>query len=129
MVLKGDNTVLVGVQRHRLRLCVHEPRRRDGFLRNLIHAGEQILQNAFAVRTGLDLVDAVAVRRLYLKDSVGHGLAGISILFIDDEVGPLLVLQGDHAGFAGEQLHMVLPQVQNVILQSVGLHNGIDPRI
>ena len=127
MVLKGDNTVLVGVQRHRLRLCVHEPRRRDGFLRNLIHAGEQILQDALAVHAGLDL--AVAVCRLYLKDSVGHGLAGISILFMDDEIGPLLVLQGDHAGFAGEQLHMVLPQVQNVILQSVGLHNGIDPRI
>ena len=46
-------------------------------------------------------------------------------MLIHDEVGTLLVLHGQGAGLAGEQLHVVFPHIQNVRGVRGSLPHGI----
>ena len=55
-------------------------------------------------------------------------VAGVGVLFVDDQVGPALVLNGDGAGLAGEQLHMVFLEVKNVVGNRGRLLDGVHAR-
>ena len=129
VVLKENLPILVGIEGHKLVGRVLEVGLRDGFLRNFVHAGEQILQSALAVRAGLDLVDAVAVCGLHQENRVGDDLAGVRVPFPDDEVGPLVVLHPQLGGLVGEQLYMVLGLVQNMVGQGGSFHHGVHTRL
>ena len=48
---------------------------------------------------------------------------------IQNEVGPLLVLNGDSAGLSGEQLNMVLLEVKDMVGNSGRLLDGVHVRI
>ena len=49
-------------------------------------------------------------------------------MLIDDQVGPFLVLDDQSAGLSGEKLHMILPQVNDMICCGHRLPDGVDPR-
>ena len=129
MVLKVHRMGPVGVQSDQLGFRVHEVGRGDGLLGDLIHAGEQVGQNRLALRVGLDLIHAVAVRGLHQKHRVGNRLPGIGVPLVDHEVGAALVLDGDRGCLAGEQLHVVLSQVKDVVRHGGGLLHGVHARL
>ena len=114
VILKINRVVAVGIERCKLAGSVQQIGGRYGLLRDLIHTGQQVLQLRLALAVCLDLVNAMAVCRPDFKHGVSDGFAGVSIMLIHDEVGTLLVLHGQGAGLAGEQLHVVLPHIQNV---------------
>ena len=70
----------------------------------------------------------MAVCRPHDKNRVLYCGAVVRVIFIDVEVGPLMVFQHDLAGFSGKQLHMMLFQVDNVIVQGCGFDQGIHAR-
>ena len=129
MVLEVHRPVPVGVQRHQLAGRVLQPGGGDGLLRDFVHTGEEVLQHGEAIRPGLDLVHAVAVRRPDGEDGVLDGTAIVRVIFIDIQIGPLVVFQHDRTGPPGKQLHMVLFRAQNVVVQRGGLHQGVHPRL
>ena len=106
--------VAVGIERCKLAGRVQQIGGRHRLLRDLIDTGQQILQLCLALAVRLDLVNAVAVCRPDFKHGVGDGFSGVSVMLIYDEVGTLLVLHGQGAGLAGEQLHVVFSHIQNV---------------
>ena len=99
--------VPVGIEGHKLGVSVHEPGRGDGLLADFVYAGEKIIQRGLALAVRLDFVNAVSVCRPDGEDSAGDGVASVGVLFVDNQVGPLLVLNGDRAGLTGEQFNMV----------------------
>ena len=128
MVFKVDAVFPVGIQRHQLAGGVHEPGGGDGFFRDLVHTRQQVFQRSLAAGIGFDFVYAVAVRRFHQEHRIGDRVAGVGVLFIDNEVGPLLVLNGDGAGLAGKQLHMVLAHINNVVGHRGGLLHRVHTR-
>ena len=128
VVLKINGVVAVGVQRHKLAGGVHEPGRGNGLLAYLIHSGQEVGQGGPAVGVCLDLVYTVAVRRPNGENGVRNRLAGVGVLFVDDQVGPLLIFNGDGAGLAGEQLHMVFLEVKNVVGNGGRFLDGVHAR-
>ena len=56
----------------------------------------------------------VAVCGADFKHSVRNRLAGIGVVLVDGQVGALLVFDGQGAGSACEQFHVILPQVEDV---------------
>ena len=132
VVLEVRGVVPVGIERHQLAGGVLQPGRGDGLLDDLIHAGKQIFQLRLTGGVRLDLVHAVSVRRLDLENRAGDGLPGVRVPLVDEQVGPLLVLQRDGGSLAGEELHMVFPKVHNVVAQSGcfadGVHTGLQVR-
>ena len=129
VVAEVDGVVPVGVEGHRLTGSVLEPRGGDGFLDDLVHAGKQIFELCPALAVGADLIYAVPVRRFHLEDGAGDGFAGVCVLLVDDEVGPLLILDRDGADLARKQLHMVLPEVRDVVIRRGGLHHRVNTRL
>ena len=125
VVLKINGVVAVGVERHKLAGGVHQPGGRDGLLAHLVHSGQEVGQGGPAVGVRLDFVYAVAVRRPDGKNGVRDGLAGVCVLFVDNEVGSLLIFQCNGAGLARKQLHMVLLQVQNVVGNGGSFLDGV----
>ena len=129
MVLKIDGVVAVGVERHKLAGSVHEPGGGDGFLAHLVHSRQQVGQDGLAGRVRLDLIHTMPIRRFHQKNGVGDGLPSVRVLFADDKVGALLVLNGQRGGLAGEQLHVVLPQVDDVVGHRGGFFDRVHPRL
>ena len=70
----------------------------------------------------------MAVRRLDQKHGIGNGFAGIGVVLVNNEIGPLLILNGDLGSLAGEQLHMVLPEVNDMIGGGSGFLHRIHTR-
>ena len=114
VIFKINSVVAVGIERCKLTGRVQQIGGRHGFFCDLIDTGQQILQLCLALAVRLDLVNAVAVCRTDFKHGVSDGFAGVGVILIHDKVGALLVLHGQGAGLAGEQLHVVLPHIQNV---------------
>ena len=48
------------------------------------------------------------------KHGVGNRLTSVGVVLVDGQVGAFLILDGQGAGSACEQLHVVLPQVEDV---------------
>ena len=59
------------------------------------------------------------------KHSVRNRLAGVGIVLVDGQVGSLLIFDGQGAGSACEQLHMILTQVENVRGIRGGFPHGV----
>lgn len=74
MVFKVHRVVAVGIESHKLTGSIQQIRGRNRLLGNLIDAGKQVLQLCTAVRSGADLIDAVAVSGTDDEYGVGMGL-------------------------------------------------------
>ena len=83
-------------------------------LGNLENPWPEVRDSHRPVRPGGHFGNAVAVRCLQQKGGVGNG-DGVGVKFPDGKVGPLIILQADSGVLSGEQLHMVLGGVQQVI--------------
>ena len=129
MVLEIQRVIPVGIQCHHLGVCVIQPGSGDGFFGHLINAGQKILQLCSAVGVRPDLIHTVAVCRLDQKHGIGNGFAGIGVVLVNNEIGPLLILNGDLGSLAGEQLHMVLPEVDDMIGGGSGFLHRIHTRL
>ena len=114
MVFKINGVVSIGIERRKLRGRIQQIGGRHGFLDNFVHTGEQVLQLRLALAVCLDLIDAVAVCGADFKHGVRNRLAGVGVVLVDGQVGAFLILNGQGAGSACEQLHVVLPQVEDV---------------
>ena len=114
MVFKINGVVAVGVKCCKLTGRVQQIGGRHGFFRDLIHTGQQIFQFRFALAVRLDLVDTVAVCGADFKHGVRNRLTGVGVVLVDGQVGALLIFNGQGAGSACEQLHVILPQVEDV---------------
>ena len=128
MVLEIYGMVAVGVEGDKLAGGVHEPGSRDGFLGDFVNSGQKIVQRGLALAFRLDFIHRMAVRRPDGENGAGDGVASVGVLFVDDQVGPLLVLNGDGAGLARKQLHMVLLQVQDVVCHGGRFFDGVHAR-
>ena len=115
MVLEVDGVVPVGIEGYHLAGGIQQVGDRYGFLCDLINSGQQIFQGGRAVCSGLDFIHAVAVRRLHQEYGIRHGLPGVGIPLHHRQIGPDIVLQDDSGGLAGEQLHMALHRVDDMV--------------
>ena len=129
VVLEVCGVVPVRVQRHQLGRSIHQPGRRDRLFGNFVYSRQQILQDGAACGVRFDFVYGVAVRRPDRENGVLNRLPGVGVIFIDDEVGPLVVFQHDGAGFPRKQLHMMFSQAQNVIVFGGRFYQGIHARL
>ena len=129
VVLEVDGVIPVGVEGDELAGRVRQIGRGHGLFRNFVYSGQEVLQLGAARAVRLDLVHGMAVRRPNRENGVRDRLPGVGVVFHDIEVGPLVVFQGDCAGFTREQLHMVLFSVDNVIVYRGGFEQGIHPRL
>ena len=125
VVFKVNRMVTVGIEGHELAGSIQQIGGGNGLLGNFIDAGKQVLQLCTAIRSGADLIDAMTVGGSNDEYGVGDGLAGVCIVLIDVKVGADLVLNDQRAGLSGEQLHLVLPQVDDVVRNRGGLAHGI----
>ena len=48
------------------------------------------------------------------KHGVRNRLAGVGVMLVDSQIGALLIFDGQSAGLARKQFHVVLPHIQNV---------------
>ena len=71
----------------------------------------------------------MAVRTFHKVDCVGDWSAGVGVIFVDIQIGPLVIGQGDRAGLAWEQLHMMLRIIWDVIRRRGQFTHGIDARL
>ena len=126
MVFKIHGVVAVRVEGGKLRGRVQQIRRRHGFFADFVHTGQQVLQLRLALSVRLDLIDAVAVCGPDFKHGVRDGFAGIRVVLIHGQVGALLIFHGQRTGLAGEQLHVILPQVEDMRGIRGGFLNGVN---
>ena len=129
VILEVDRVVPVGVEGDQLAGGVQQIGGGRGFLRDLIYPGQQILQGGRAVCPCLNFIHAVAVRRLHQEYGVRHRLPGVRVPLYHRQVGPDVVLQNDGGGLAGEQLHMALHRVDDVIRNRIQLLDRVHPRL
>ena len=125
MVLEVGGVIPVGVEGHQLGVSVLQPGGGHGFFGNFIYPRQEVQQLRAARAVRLDLVHGVPVRRFDQKHGIGHRLPAVRVVFVDIQIGPLLVFQHDSAFFSRKYLHMVLFQVPDVIVHRGGLHQGI----
>ena len=69
------------------------------------------------------------VRPLDQEHRAGDRCAGVGVALVDGQVGALVILQADGGVLAGEQLHMVLRGVQDVVRYGGHLLQGVHPRL
>ena len=60
------------------------------------------------------------------KHGVRDGFAGIRVVLIHGQVGALLIFHGQRTGLAGEQLHVILPQVEDMRGIRGGFLDGVN---
>ena len=129
VVFKIYIPVPVGVEGDQLGFRIREVGGRHRLFRNFVDAGQQIFHGGGAVRPGGHFSHRMSVRTLDQKHRAGDRRAGIGIVLPDGQIGPLVVLQADGGVFAGEQLHMILRGVQDVVRHRGDLLQGIDARL
>ena len=126
MVFKIHGVVAIGIERRKLRGRVQQIRRRHRFFADFIHAGEQVLQLCLALAVRFDLIDAVTVCGTDFKHGICDGLAGVGVVLVDGQVGALLIFNGQGAGSACEQLHVIFPQVEDMRGIRGGFLDGVN---
>ena len=70
----------------------------------------------------------MSIRALHQEHGAGDRRAGIGVVLPDGQVGPLVILQTNRGIFTGEQLHMILCRVQDMVRYCGNLLQGIDAR-
>ena len=71
----------------------------------------------------------MAVRPLDQKHRAGDGAPVSGVALVNGQIGALVILQADGGVLAGEQLHMVLRGVQDVVRHCGHLLQGVDARL
>ena len=128
MVLEVGGVVPVRVEGDELAGGILQPGGGHRFFGNFIYPRQEVLQLGAARAVRLDLVHAVPIRRADGENGVLDWLPAVRVIFIDVEVGSLMVFQHDSADLPRKQLHMMLFQVDDVIIFCGGFHQGIDAR-
>ena len=118
--------VTVGEKGHQLGFLRQQVRLRHGFFDDLHHSGQQILYDRDAIFVRFYLGNGVTIRTFHEVDRVRNWNAGVRVRFVDIQIGPPVIGQGDRAGLPGEQLHMMLCIVWNVIWHRGQFTHGID---
>ena len=125
MILELHLRLLVGEQCHVLRRGVQDVVLRDALLCDGVHAGQQVLDHNLAVCTSGFGGDRGTVCTAEREGHAGDRVAGILIPLADNQLGPFIVTQPDFGSFSGEQLHMMLKIVQDMIRQRSDLLHGV----
>ena len=126
VILKINRVVAVGIERCKLTGCIQQIGGRHGFFADFVHTGQQVFQLRLALTVCLDLIDAVTVCGTDFKHGICDGLAGVGVVLIHGQVGALLVFDGQGAGSACEQFHVILPQVENMRGIRGGFLDGVN---
>ena len=129
VVLELHGGVAVRLQGDLLGRGVQNVALRDTLLRDGVDTGQQVLNGHSAILASGLGGDGGAVSIVQRKGHAGNGFAGVLVGFADGQIGPLVVLNGDGAGLAGEQFYPVLSFIQNVIGNGGRLLNQIDTRL
>ena len=129
MVFKVDSMISIGIQGYKLAGSIQQVGRRYGLLGDLIDTGQQVRQLRAASFIRSDLIDAVAICGTHNKHGIGDGFSRVCIVLIDIQVRPDLILHYKGTGLAGEQLHMVFAQVDDVVSGGCGFLYGIHTRL
>ena len=108
---------------------VREVGGRHRFFRNFVDTGQQVLHRGRAVRSGCHFCHTMAVCPLDQEHCTGDRRAGVCVALVDGQVGALVILQADGGVPAGEQLHMVLRGVQDMVRYGGHLLQGVHPRL
>ena len=115
MVFKIHIPVSVGIEGDKLAGRIQKIRGRHRFFDHLIDAGQEIGDGGGAVRPGGHFGNGMSVCPFYQKYSALDRCAVVCVMLPNGEVWPFIVLQADGGVLAGEQLHMVLGGVQQVV--------------
>ena len=115
VVLKIDVAVPVWMERDQLAGRIQQVRLRHTFLRNFIDDRQQIFHRGRPIRACFDLGDRGAVGRLHDEHTVFHWASIVGVILVDGQGGAFVVGQDNGACPAGEQLHMMLGGVDEVI--------------
>ena len=129
VVLELHGGVSVWLQGDLLGRGVQNVALRDTLLRDGVDTGQQVLDGHSAILAGGFRGNGGAVSIVQRKGHAGNGFTGVLVGFADGQIGPLVVLDGDGAGLAGEQFYPVLSFIQNVIGNGGRLLNQIDTRL
>ena len=129
VVFNVDGMIPVGIQRHKLTGSIQQIGRRNRLLGDLIHSGQQVRQLRAASFIRSDLIDAMSICGAHDKHGIGDGFSRVCIVLIDIQVRPDLILHYKGTGLAGEQLHMVFAQVDDVVSGGCGFLYGIHTRL
>ena len=70
----------------------------------------------------------MAIRTFHKVDRVRDRSAGVGVIFMDIQIGALVIGQGDRAGLAREQFHMMLRIIRDVIRHRGQFTHGVDAR-
>ena len=71
----------------------------------------------------------MAVCRFHQEHGIGYWLPAVGVPFHHGQIWPLVILQTDGAVLTGEEFHMVLRGVQDVIRHRGHLLQGVDARL
>ncbi len=129
MILKVYVPISVGIERNQLGFLRQQIGLRHRLFDDLYHAGQQIFHHGDAVFIGFRLGNGMAVCALHEEDGMGDRLSAVRVPLMDDQIGAFFIGQGDRAGPPGEQFHMILLGIQNVVFQSGLLFYGVYPRL
>ena len=125
VVLELHSCRPVGEQCHGLGRGIQDIIFRDILLRDGVGARKQIVDINLALSVGGFCGDGGAVCTPQGEGHAGNRYAGVLVGFLDNQVGPLLVLNTDCADLSREQFHMVLPEVQNMVRYCGGFFQGV----
>ena len=129
MIFEEHLSIPVGIEGHELAVCIQQIGFRHRLLNHFIGTRQQIFHLCAAICTGGHFPYPGAVHGPYLEHGARHHFPGIGIPFVDGQIGALVVLDGQSAGFAREQLHLVFFGIENVVGHSGSLFDGIDARL
>ena len=115
IVLEIYIPVPVGEQRRHLGFLGKQIRLRHRFFNDLHDPGQQVLDDRNAILIGLHLCNRVAVRPFHEVDCPENRLPRVRVIFMDIQIGALVIGQGDCAGLTGEQFHMVLRIIGDMV--------------
>ena len=126
VIFEEHLSIPVGIEGHKLGLCIQQIGFRHRLLNHFIGTRQQIFHLCAAICTGGHFPYPGAVHGPHLEHRSRHHFPGIGIPLMDSQVGALVVSDGQRAGFAREELHLVFLGIENVVIYSGGLFDRID---
>ena len=124
-----DIPIAIGEQRHQLGLLRQQVGLRNRLFDDLYNAGQQVLHHGDTGLIRFYLGNRMAVGAFHQIDGPGDRSPGVPIGLMDIEIGALVIGQGNGAGLAGKQLHMVLGIIRDVIQHRGQFTHGINARL
>ena len=88
-----------------------------------------MLQRGRAIRSGLDFGDGATISHLDRKNDALYRISGIGVVLMDGQGRTAVILQNNGTGLAGEELHMMLGRIQQMIPQCGRLTDGVNAKL